>query len=218
MEDYSEYIDLAIEELENPTFEVTKQYLEVCEIELENDKPKIARIRDSYRDNRVEIYFEVKHEGYFIVVILEKCPKIEINFIETENGHSVSFNAYSENHSLEELSKIIEGIEPIEGWSIGDILKYRKVESDFTHLDYEPIKNLAYDLDEKLSLLLDDLEKYKESILELSKVADISISVCKYQYVSGNAGIHFDNKTIRRLNDLNLSIDIDTTIIGNEIK
>ncbi len=218
MVDYSEYIDLAIEELENPTFEVTKQYLEVCEIELENDKPKIARIDSKSTEDLVYIYFHVKDEDYFIVVSIEQSPHIKLYSVFTENSHSVYLTATSENLTFDELADIIKGVEPIEGWSKNDSKKSGNQRYKFSRLKFEPIKNTAYDLDEKLSLLLDDLEKYKESILELSKVADISISVCKYQYVSGNAGIHFDNKTIKRLNDLNLSIDIDTTIIGNEIK
>lgn len=44
------------------------------------------------------------------------------------------------------------------------------------------------------------------------------LSVCKYQYISGNAGISFDNKLIRRMNNLNLGIEIDTYIVGNAIK
>lgn len=37
------FIKNAIEEILNPTLEITKQYLEVLEVEFENGKPKIER-------------------------------------------------------------------------------------------------------------------------------------------------------------------------------
>ncbi|MCB0397457.1 MAG: hypothetical protein KDD36_12420 [Flavobacteriales bacterium] len=44
MTEEKRYIETAIEELLNPTFETTKQHVEVLEVQTENGKPEIARV------------------------------------------------------------------------------------------------------------------------------------------------------------------------------
>ncbi|MEO1438580.1 MAG: hypothetical protein AAFV80_23775, partial [Bacteroidota bacterium] len=89
MKEKNQYIEKAIAEILNPKFETTKQYLEVCEVKLDNGMPKIARINDNYYANRVAVYFEVKDEEYYIEVHLVKSPEIEVQFVWTESGHRV---------------------------------------------------------------------------------------------------------------------------------
>ena len=217
MKDDQKYIDLAIDEILNPKFETTKQYLEVCELEYQNGKPKIARINKEYFEDKVAIYFQVKDEKYFIEVHLTSKPKIEVDFVWTESGHKVYLTATSKTKSFQELSSYIN-LSPLKGWSIGERENFKGKDHDFSRISYEPIENLAYGLDEKLELLLKDLEKNAEGVIELTKNAYTCIAVCKYQYISGNAGIGFQIETINRLNKLNLGIDIDTYIYGNAIK
>ena len=45
---HQKYIDVATEEVLNPVFEITKQHLEVHEVEMENGKPKVARVNDTH--------------------------------------------------------------------------------------------------------------------------------------------------------------------------
>lgn len=213
-----EYIDKAIDEILNPRFETTKQYLEVCGLEFKNGKPVIARINETHFDDKVAIYFQVKNEPYFIEVHLSKEDNIEVEFVWTESGHRVYLTATSEELAFEELSEFIKEFKPLEGWSKGDLKRNKKSAYDFSRISFEPIKNLAYSLDEKLELLLNELEKNVEGVRNLSKRSNTIISVCRYQYINGNAGIGFDIKTINRLNKLNLGIDIDTYIVGNIIK
>lgn len=85
MKNKQKYIDKAIQEILHPEFAVTKQYLEVCEIEIENGLPKIARISENYIENRVIIYFAVKKDEYFIEVYLTKKPEIEVVWVSTES-------------------------------------------------------------------------------------------------------------------------------------
>ena len=218
MKKENQYIEKAIEEILNPKFETTKQYLEVCEIKMESGKPKVARVNENFFENKVAVYIEVKDERYFIEIHLTKEPEIEVEFVWTESGHRVYLTATSGKLSFEELSKFIGEFKPLKGWSKGDIRKNGKSKYDFSRVYFEPIKNEAYGLDEKLELLLDELEKDIEGVLKLSDNSNAYISVCRHQYISGNAGVGFEIKTINRLNKLNLGIDIDTYIIGNEIK
>ncbi|GHU10545.1 hypothetical protein FACS1894151_09990 [Spirochaetia bacterium] len=54
------------------------------------------------------------------------------------------------------------------------------------------------------TLVLDELEKDIDGIKKLTEKAYTIIEICKYQYISGNAGININEKLIKRLNNLNL--------------
>lgn len=217
MKNEQKYIEVATDEILNPTLEVTKQYLEVCELEYENGKPKVVRINEDYFEDRIAVYFQVKDERYFIEVQLLTKPKIEVYFVWTESAHRVYFTATSKTKSFQELSSFIN-LKPLKGWSIGERKNFKGKENDFSRVSYEPIENEAYSLDEKLVLLLNELEKDVEGVRNLSKNSKAIISVCRHQYIGGNAGISFNIETINRLSNLNLGIDIDTYIIGNLLK
>ncbi len=217
MEDDQQYIDIAIEELLNPELGTTKQYLEVCELEYEDGQPKVSRVNRNLLEHWVDVYFRVKVARYYIVVHLKTDPEIEVYAVWAESGHMVYLSAVSEKLTFDELASFTR-LTPSGGWSIGARKQFKNSERDFSRINYEPIKNQAYGLDEKLNLLLDELETDIEGVVELTKNAYAYISVCKYQYISANAGISLDIQTINRLNKLNLGIDIDTYIVGNSIK
>jgi hypothetical protein len=216
---YEEYIQTAIEELLNPAFEVTKQYLEVCELELENGLPKVVRVNTTYYDkyDTVAVYFAVKNERYFIEVRLNKAPDIEVIFVWVQSGYRVYLSAQSNQLTYQELTAYFP-LEPSRGWSKGDFRSNGKSQYSLTKMSFEPIRNEAYPLNEKLDLLLDVLEPIGNAIRLLTQKAEVYIAVCRHQYVSANSGVSFDIKTIRRMEQLNLGIDIDSYIIGTPIK
>jgi len=211
------YIDSAIKELYNPTFNLIKQYLEVMEVEKESGIPKVARIDDKQSDSDVMIYFHVKDERFFIVINVTKKNPFDIVWAWIESGHRVYLTATSKKLTYKELSKNLSLL-PLSGWSKEDIRKQDQREYKFSRVSYEPNENEAYGLEEKLIELLIELEKDTKGVRSLSKVADTSISICKNQYISANTAICFNKDIINRLNNLNLEIDIDTYICGNEIK
>lgn len=210
------YVSTAIQEILDPKFEITKQYLEVNELELENGLPKVVRIGKNYYPDLVAVYFAIQDERYFLEVHLTKKPKAEVNFVDVESGHRVYLTATSEALTFQELSSFLP-FQKLTGWSVGD-KRNNGIEYTFSRLNYEPIKNEAYGLDEKLELLLNDLETASNDIIALTRHVDTQIIVCRHQYISANAGIGFGIETIKRLEKLNLGIDIDTYIVGNEIK
>ncbi len=212
-----EFIEKARAEILNPTFEITKQYLEVMEVELENGLPKVERINLDLSENIVAVYFPIKNERFFLEIHLTKKPKIEIDFSWVQSGHQVYLTAVSEELSFEELSADIE-FGPLEGWSKEQLRPVGGKPYSFSRISYEPIKSEAYGLEEKLSLLLTELEKHTESVQKLTKRAEAYISVCRNQCICANAGIHFDIETIHRMSALNLEIDIDTYIVGEPLK
>ena len=210
------YLKKAIEEILNPTLEITKQYLEVLEVELENGKPKVERFEENFNENIIAIYFKIKEERFFLEIHLNKHTN-EVDFVWIQNSHRTYFTATSENLTYPELEKILEK-EQTEGWSKGELQKNGNSKYTFSRISFEPTKCEAYELNKQLEILLTELEQKKENIRKLSEIANAKISVCKYQYISANAGISFEKELIERMNNLNLGIDIDTYIVGKEIK
>lgn len=216
MELYSKHVEKAIEELLNPSFETTKQYLEVCKLEYLDGKPKVARVNSNYYENLIAIYFPVQNHRYFIEVHVSDGDTIEVQSVCTESAHRVYFTATSEELSYSDLEKEIK-LAPLEGWSKGDTRRPGTSVHTFSRLRYEPIKIEAYSLEEKLNLLLDDIESDKEGVLQLGRVANAGIVVCRHQYISGNMGIEISAEVFKRMSTLNLGLDIDTYLTGEEI-
>ena len=211
-----ELIKKAISEIENPTFETTKQYLEVHSVELENNRPKVERIDLESFDTTYAVYFSVQDELFFLVVYLNK-KNGEINGVETENGHRVYLTATSEYLTHNELSDLTK-LRPLTGWNKNDLKKNEKSKHTFSRISFEPTKSQAYELEQKLKILLTELEKDKNGIKKLTEKAETYISVCSSLYIDGNKGIVFDAGIIKRMSELNLGIGIDQYVYGNELK
>jgi len=217
MDQEQKYIEVANQELLTPEFEATKQYLAVMKVETSNGLPKIARINYDASKNIFTVYFCIKNEKFFIAVSIKTQPIIEVSWVWVESGHRVYLTATSKELTYKELAKLIT-LQPLTGWSKGDFRPNKKSKYDFSRVSFEPNKNEAYELEEKLYELLEKLDKNRKEVIDLSKQANAFISVCKNQYISGNAGIHLDLKTIKRLQKLNLALDIDTYICGKELE
>jgi len=215
--DKDRYVSTAIQELLNPTFEVTRQHLEVMDVELENELPRVARINLELHDETVAVYFYIKNERFFIVVNVSKVNSKLVEWVWIESGHRVYLTAISKIQSFLELSKYFP-FSDLTGWSIGELRKNGKSKHQFTRVSYEPILNEAYSLEEKLIYLLKELEEYSEAMQKLVEHTGAYISVCRNQYISANAGIHLNCDIIHRLSSMNLELDIDTYISGNEIE
>ena len=212
----NQLIETAILEITNPTFETTKQFLEVHNVERENGIPKVERVDfESYQDVNI-VYFIVQEEPFFLTFNFEKYTN-KLLGVGTENGSQVYFTATSQNLTFEQLSELTN-LEGLFGWSVNEDRKVGKSKYSFSRLSFEPIKSRAYDLDIKLKLLLTDLEKNLDGIKKLIAVADVGISLHHQMYISGNKAINFDKETLKRLSALNLGIDIDQYVYGNELK
>ena len=211
-----ELIDKAISEIENPTFATTKQYLGVHSVELENGKPKVERVDFESFDQTNAVYFPIQNELFFLVVYFNK-ENNDLNGVGTENGHKVYLTATSEHLTYNDLSELTK-LKPLSGWSKNDLRINGKSKHTFSRISFEPIKSQAYDLGQKLKLLLDELEKDKSGVKNLTQKADAYISVCSHIFIEGNKGIVLDREIIKKMSDLNLSIGIAQYVQGNEFK
>jgi len=61
-------IKAAIDELLNPTFAITEQYLAVNKVVYENDLPLISRVDEDDDHGLVTVYFPIEGERYFLAV------------------------------------------------------------------------------------------------------------------------------------------------------
>ena len=217
MDQEQKYIEVANQELLTPKLEVTKQYLAVMKVETSNRIPKLAPINYKASKNICTVYFSIKNEKFFIAVSLKTKPIIEVNWVWIESGHRVYLTATSKELTYKELANLIT-LQPLTGWSKGDFRPNKKKKYDFSRISFEPNKNEAYGLEEKLHELLEELDKNRKEVINLSKRTNAFISVCKNQYISANAGIHLNLKTIKRLQKLHLALDIDTYIYGKELE
>src|SRR4051812_34303973 len=117
--DIQQYIDKAIEEALHPQFEVTKQYLEYNELELERGLPKVERVDTHLPNGMVAVYLKFK-AGFFLQINLIKQPAVAVDFVWIEASNAISFTAVSEKLKYEDLAKCLT-LTPLTGWSKGDL-------------------------------------------------------------------------------------------------
>lgn len=190
--------------------------MKIYSIKLEKETPKIERVDfTSYIDTNA-VYFPIKEDFFFLVVYFSKDNNEIIN-VDTENATRVYLKVTSEVLDFDHLSELTI-LRPLTGWSNNDLRPSGKSKYDFSCMKFEPIKSQAYQLESKLELLLTSLEQDFDGVINLTKKGNAIISVCLNQCISGNKGIHLDDKIISRMNKLNLGIDIDQYVYGKELK
>ena len=132
-----------------------------------------------------------------------------------QNSTYCYLTASSDHMTLEEMAKLTK-LNYSNGATKGEKIKHggRGGYYQYSFIDYKFTDKTSYELEESLNMLLDELEKDKNGIKNLIERTNACINICKHQYISANAGIHFDKEIIRRINELNLDIDIDIYCVG----
>ncbi len=206
---------IAIGEVLNPTFELTKQYLQSNCLCFENNLPYIEDVEINKDKNTAAVYFPIKKEQFYFVIYVEN---LEVEWMGMSAGNRVYLFANSEEISTEQIVDFL-GFEPTEKWNMNDPIGCN---SNFKHKNngimYEPIHKMTGEVETKLGNLLDNLLPYKEAIIELSHKASIEIQVTYYGHKDQMWGINLDAKTIKKLSELELAIDVDLYAGGNDIE
>jgi len=211
-------IEKAIQEIETKTWGITEQFLEVHEILYAGGKPVIAGFDKSRADGVVIVYFAVKDEPFTYAIYFDTLPQIAFRWMGTVAECKVYFSATSEELSFEELLAITT-LRPATGWNKGDIRKPGKTHHTFSRLSLAPGQGPGM-FEDKLNKLLDLLEQDKEGVLALVEKANGYIEVA-IQFHNGNGmlgGPHIDRACMRRMAELNLSVDFDLYATGNTFK
>ncbi len=209
--------NIILKELNDKTFAVTEQYLEIHSPIIVDGKLKIDRI-DREKDNGVIIvYLPVDNEPFHFAVYIE-LESSEIIAFDTQAFHNVYFIATSDSYSLKELTAMTKLIST-SSHDIGS--KRRRGNSIYEFSSFEICPTPEPDeFEDKLKKLLDVLEEDIDGIKQLVQMTDSCIQVAS-SFHNGNGmigGHNIDYVDIKRMNEMNLSINFDIYGSGNKFK
>lgn len=209
-------IELAFEEIQKKEFGTTEQFLEIHEIEKENNISKIANI--IINKNDAQIFFNVKDEDFYFIIYydLEKIPVI--TGTRSEPKYEISLRAISENLSDKELMKFSK-LRPIKNWNIGDVRKSGNSFYKFSSLIFKPNQEPDF-FENKLNAALDFFESDKDGILKLSENSYSTLQIVT-TFHNGNTlldGIFISKENLKRISDLKLNIEFEGFAKGNFYK
>jgi hypothetical protein len=207
--------EAAINEILNPTFEVTRQYLSVNKLIYDNNIPVIEDIIFDSKESFASVYFPIFEEDYFFVVYVDFEEQIEIRAVSTSPGNRVYFSVTTEEHTLDELIKIID-FEPTKKWNKGDRRGYSGI-YDFSAIKFEKYLKKTGEVEEKLNQLLDYLLPRIEMVKALKEIAELEICIAYHGYQIEMWGIHFNKEIISKLSQLDIEVDIDIYAGGPEL-
>lgn len=212
----TQIIEVAVEELNRKSWAVTEQYLQIHEIVMEGDRPKVARVDRDNKDGSAIVYFPIKDEKFFLAIGVDLYSGIGITGLYMEPYNSVYFKAWSESLNAKELTEYIK-FKPTCGISKGDPRGSARsgITWPYSIIFFEP--NPEPDaFEDKLGKLLSLLEKDREGVQKLVEEFNGSIQVA-IEFYYGNSmlgGPHIDKECIRRMSALNLDIDFDLYVSG----
>lgn len=209
-------IQIAIEEIKTKTWGVTRQFLQVHEIDDENGKPKIAGIYSSKEDGTAIVYFCVKQQQFYFAVYIDTTPETTITSVGTEPYCDVYLRADSTLYSFDELCTFTS-LAPTRGWSKGD-LRNTKIKTEsciFIEASSQP-GSFEYKIAQLLNLLENDAEGTKR----LAENASGYIQVIMI-FHAGNSmlgGLSLSTANMQRMAALGLEINFDLHAEGYVFK
>lgn len=205
--DTQEIQDIAIAEILNPTFSLTRQFLATNKLVYEHNTPIVADVIIREDENKcAEVYFLIEDESYYFVVYVDIEPHPSVRFMGTSPGNRVYFFAISEEHDLQELLAQIS-IEPTSTQEKGRRIRYNSFK-------IQPYQEQTGEVEDKLATLIKLLLPHKTEIQALSTIASVGVNVAYWGYKEQMWGINFDRTIIQGLAALNLSIDVDLYASG----
>ncbi|ADB36325.1 DUF4279 domain-containing protein [Spirosoma linguale] len=209
--------NIITDELLNPTFEMTRQYLKILEVKYEDNKPKIAKIDFNEKQNQATAYIEVNNESFYLEFVFDTTDNIQLTGVDTLPFVGISFMPTSERLTTDELLKITS-VKPSKTITKGDFFSNGKFEYTYNGLEFETFSEPGR-LKTKLKYLLDILETDLEGIKQLSKqtnTKDIFVIIV-YHIGNGNfTGLYLDNEILNRVARLGLALTFDIYATGEK--
>ncbi len=201
--------DIAIAEILNPTFVLTRQLLAINTIVFRENRPFVEDIILSEEEKTAEVYFPIEGERYYFVIYIDLKPQLSVRWMGMSQGNRVYFLATSEKHDLDELIALI-GVEPTRTWKKGKNIRHDGFE-------IQPAVKETGEVEDKLQAIIRVLLPFKAKLQILSTIADTGIQIAYWGYKEQMWGMHFDTETIQGIATLNLSIDIDLCAGGLDL-
>ena len=208
-------IDIVAKEFRDQTLGNTQQYLAIHNPLYKDGKLVVSRIDRDSENEVFLIYLPVEEEKFYFTAIIEKDTYL-FKGLSTEPWYRVYLTATSETKSFEEL-KALTNLIPTDGWSKGDFRSSGKSKHTFSRISFLP--NPEPDtFENKLNHLLSFLETDKVGVKKLIDNASACIWVAANIH-NGNGMIHghfINSDSIKRMGNLNLSIDFDLYVSGRQ--
>jgi len=165
----------AIDEVVHPNFAATAQFLAVHDLAYKGGQPEIVMIDDKKEDSSAKVYFAVKGEDFYWVVLVETKPEVAVAWVYTEDHCSIYLAAFSTTMNLEELSALTI-LKPLRSWNKGDVRKPYQAPRKNSAIFIEPNPGPGL-FEDKLDKLLDLLEQDKQGVAKLEENGDTRINV-----------------------------------------
>jgi hypothetical protein len=210
--------EVALDEIFNPTYELTKQYLKVNPLIYNNGDPVIEDIIINYESKTAEVYFPILDEEFYLVIYLDIEPDVSIRIMNMSAGNRVYLNISSEKLSFAEITKDFL-LQPTRFWKKGELMLKRNIEKYYEESGFmfEPNSKKTGEVEKKIDHVLQLLQPFKNKMNELENDASLLIQVCYYGYKDQMWGIHLEKEMLKKLSDLHLSIDIDLYASGTDL-
>ncbi len=211
-------IQAAINEIDQKKLGHTSQFLGVHDVVRIKNVPKVHRI--AVHQDQVVVYFPVVDNDFFFSICVNPSSIPTANWVYVESGVRISLRATSKTLPYKKLASVLS-LKPLTGHNVGDTMPHNpKAKERRSTVDFEPLMETAYPLEEKLNMFLDELENDKKGIQKLTALTETWIQATMYSYISNGliGGVNLDPKTLKRLSDLNLTIDFNFWVTGTAFK
>jgi hypothetical protein len=211
--------EIALKEIKEQSFELTKQFLSVNKLCYKEYVAFIEDVIFKEEDNTAEVYFPIEGESFYFVIYIDLLPSPGLRFMGMSAGNRVYLTVSSEEMNLDELSKGIQLI-PKETWRKGEKIPNRNITRYYedSGMIFELENKKTGEVEDKLINLLKWLEPLNSEIIVSSKEIYKLIQIVYYGYVDQMHGIQFKSDVINNIAKLNAHLDIDLYASGNELE
>jgi hypothetical protein len=214
---------LAQEEVNGQAWALTRQLLAVNAAEIgEDGDPVVARVDEDTESGAYFIYFPIRGEPYFFVVVVrpDEAGELAVSWIYMEGGTRVYLLITSEIFSPEEITARV-GLTPTKSHQMGDPVRKKSPARTYrVHMwHFEPQKGIPGTVEEKLKVLLEEVNPAVAQIADLRPMCDVGVMVV-FEGWGGDwqfGGIHFETEIVQGLAALGATLDLDLYAFGPDM-
>ncbi|MBC7861441.1 MAG: DUF4279 domain-containing protein [Bacteroidia bacterium] len=209
-----EIINIVETEFKEKTLKLTQQYLDSHSPVYVGEKLKVERIDRDRGDEYVTVYVPIEAQEFYYAVVVDKQKK-EFRGIYSESRYRIYFRATSDELSETDLISMTS-LKPTKSWNKGSLRDNGKTNHIFSMIKFMPF-NEPDEFETKLNHLLDFLETDREGIKKLVEKANGYIQVAIDMHKASGRGFGLEKETVERMNKMNLGIDFDIYLFGNDL-
>ncbi|MFP9113251.1 DUF4279 domain-containing protein [Flavobacterium sp. RHBU_3] len=208
---------LVAEELQNPSFFMTGEYLKVLQPLYKNGLPQVIKVDIDNVNAIAKAYVVVKDESFYLLFLFDIEKEVVLSCVETAPFVRISYTAVSKELELEDLLGLTTVLPTTiikKGEKCG-----RGFEYDYNGLEFVSTDDPADFLD-KLAAFLDVLETDSEGIKHLSEKTlchEIFVTIIYHNDVASFTGLWLESVLMKRLSELNLGLTFDIYPSGKRL-